>query len=335
MIISIEEVLPNDVLQEIASQLDGARIAIGGATGFVGRAMLACLNSIASVTGASFSVITLSRASNLCTGRAASSALHFSGDRAAFIKQCLDWQVSHYCHLATPTTLEKGAADLISTRESTIVLLEQMIEVARVTGRLKVLNASSGAVYGPNTSGFPASLSTQFSPLDWGDRVKDNYTRVKRESELLLSHANAEGLIEGTNARLFAFMGPGLPLDSHFAIGNFMSNAVTGKEIIVKNPIAVRAYLPREIMAACMVLALLLPKGELVHISSGSGLSLASYAQAIAEISGVPLKLSEGLRPDYYVGNAHPFEAFTENFNLEGYLGRWFDFEKLRLTSRL
>lgn len=335
MIISIEEMLPNDVLQEIASHLDGARIAIGGATGFVGQAMLACLNSIVNVTGASFSVITLSRSSNLCMGRTASSAVHFSGDRAAFLRQCLDWRVSHYCHLATPTTLEKGAADLISTRESTVVLLEQMIELARVTGRLKVLNASSGAVYGPNTSGIPARLSTQFSPLDWGDPVKDNYTRVKREAERLVADANAEGLIEGTNARLFAFMGPGLPLDSHFAIGNFMSNAVTGQEIHVKNPLAVRAFLPSEIMAACMVLALFLPKGELVHISNGSGLSLTSYAQAIAEISGVPLKLGEGLKPDYYVGSAHPFETFTENFNLEGYLGRWFDFEKLRLASRL
>jgi nucleoside-diphosphate-sugar epimerase len=46
------------------------------------------------------------------------------------------------------------------------------------------------------------------------------------------------------NPRLFAFAGPHLALDEHFAIGNFVLNAVKGEDIIVKgNPETVRSYM--------------------------------------------------------------------------------------------
>ena len=77
-----------------------------------------------------------------------------------------------------------------------------------------------------------------------------------------------------TNARLFAFFGPHLALDDHFAIGNFIRDGFRNKEILVKgNPETRRSYL--YITNLIQVLIRLIDKPDIKQLNVGSDNSIS------------------------------------------------------------
>ena len=108
----------------------------------------------------------------------------------------------------------------------------RILEVlATKSSKVRLLLLSSGAVYGRLPAGM-LSVSEDWSgapdPLD----PASAYGEGKRVSELLCSMATAMNPdFEVAIARCFAFVGPHLPLDKHFAIGNFISAALRGEDI--------------------------------------------------------------------------------------------------------
>jgi dTDP-glucose 4,6-dehydratase len=106
-----------------------------------------------------------------------------------------------------------------------------------------VLFTSSGAVYGKQPSTITHIKEGQYFGLDINDPY-NAYAEGKRLAELYCSIYYTRYNLPVKIARCFAFVGPYLPLEKHFAIGNFIFNAVKGEDIVIKGDgTAYRSYL--------------------------------------------------------------------------------------------
>ena len=108
----------------------------------------------------------------------------------------------------------------------------------------QILFVSSGAVYG-NQSPDLDRLSEQspMTPIDRMSKNKRAYAKAKRAAEFTMASLYQQGF-NISIVRCFAFVGPWLPRDQHFAIGNFIANGLRKEPIIVQARHAVyRSYM--------------------------------------------------------------------------------------------
>ena len=116
-----------------------------------------------------------------------------------------------------------SAVTTISVEEQTSVILDgtrHVAEFAERCGCRTVLFTSSGAVYGPGTA--PVAETAPCRPAT-------AYGKGKLAAERLLLESGLDVKI----ARCFAFTGPYLNKDIHYAIGNFMRDCLAGNDIVI------------------------------------------------------------------------------------------------------
>ncbi len=124
-----------------------------------------------------------------------------------------------------------------------------LLHHAAVNGIPRFLFVSSGAVYGPQPSNMPAipeSHNGIADPLN----PANTYGVAKRCAEHLCALYQQQHGIETIIARCFAFVGQDLPLDVHFAIGNFIRDALLAPAITVNGDgTPIRTYMDQRDLA--------------------------------------------------------------------------------------
>ena len=110
----------------------------------------------------------------------------------------------------------------------------------------KILFTSSGAVYGiqpKHITKIKEDYLEKYQKINFKDGYKEKYSSIKLKSENLFKELGNEGL-KVSIARCFSFVGPNLPQNSHYVIGNFINNILRNKNINIKaNYKIIRSYM--------------------------------------------------------------------------------------------
>lgn len=276
----------NDILvrkPEVWEGLRGASLFISGGTGWFGRWLLEAIAFANARLDAGITVMALSRNpsafARLAPHLANNSAIRFHrGDVRDF--DFPDQYFSHFIHAATTSAHETFQGEAPLDKFDTLVAgSRRVLDFAAKVQPAHFLFTSSGAAYGPSSLGRPWCEEDLLAP-DTTDHLSA-LGQAKRSAEFLCSaYAHQHGW-SLTIARCFAFVGPFMPLDIHYAIGNFMRCAQKNEPIIINGDGSpVRSYL---YMADLVVwlLAALQRKGAPTIFNVGS-----DEAVTIAELAG-------------------------------------------------
>jgi dTDP-glucose 4,6-dehydratase len=133
-------------------------------------------------------------------------------------------------HAATETVSNQTPTGNLDLLSSIVDGTERVLQFAAGHGCRKLLFTSSGAVYGKQPSEI-THLSESYSGAPDALLEASAYGEGKRMAENLCTLYAAQSQMECKIARCFAFVGPHLPLDAHFAVGNFI------RDILRKQPI--------------------------------------------------------------------------------------------------
>ncbi|MFI5258667.1 MAG: NAD-dependent epimerase/dehydratase family protein [Candidatus Limnocylindrales bacterium] len=283
------------------------RLFVTGGTGFFGRWMLESFLRANDELRLGAEAIVLTRDPD----RFANAAPHIAGhpairmhvgDVRSFDPPGQD--CSHVLHMATETAFASARASFETAVQGT----RQVLDFAARHDVRRLLLTSSGAVYGPQ----PPEIERLFEEYAGAPRPDDpstGYGHGKRAAEFLCAVAAAETGLQATIARCFAFVGPLLPLDANFAIGNFIRDALHGERIdVMGDGTPRRSYLYAADLAIWLWTILFRGEsGRPYNVGSEADLSIGDLALLVAEVlrPGIPVHVAvqpaAGARPARYV----------------------------------
>jgi nucleoside-diphosphate-sugar epimerase len=309
---------------ELWTPLRSGRILVTGATGFFGVWLLESLLTVNRELGLGLQIFAQSRnpAGFLArmphlVGASGIRWIQAAPDKltAADIRDvdgagcaCLDAMV----HLVTE-------ADQAVTRErpeaatATIVgTTQRALDLARETEMRYFLYTSSGAVYARAWTGTPGRIS-EAHPLSVG--VTDPAAGyafsggIKLKAEELCGIYHRQHGLNATIARCFTFIGPQMPLQGKFAMGNFLHDALHGRDIVIKGDGApVRSYLYAADLTVWLWTILLRGvAGQPYNVGSEQAISLSDTAAVVRREVAPSARVKvlgqgqSGNPPDYYV----------------------------------
>ena len=265
---------------------DSAHILLTGGTGFFGRALLRAWLAQFNAGAPTPQVTVLTR-----------SPETFNLQYPEFSHQ--PWLQLHCGDISQPNSLPHGSAFthiLHAAADSTLgpqlTPLQRydqivngtrhLLDLAVACGAHRFLLTSSGAVYGTqphHLNHIPENWHGMPDPLN----PSNAYGVAKRAAEHLCAlYRQAHGL-DTVIARCFAFVGSDLPLDAHFAIGNFIRDALWRSEITVAGDgTPMRSYLDQTDLAHWLIT--LLERGitgEAYNVGSDRAIDIADLATLI------------------------------------------------------
>jgi len=318
--------------------LRGKRLFITGGTGFFGRWLLESFALANDRLGLGATVLALTRDPAAFAKKAPPLAnrrdIEFlQGDVRDF--RFPSGRFDAVIHAATEASAKLNEENPLVMLDTIVAGTRRALDFAVHAGSKCFLLTSSGAVYGPQPPTVER-VSEDFAGAPDPSAPNAAYGEAKRMGELLCHvYARKHGL-DVKIARCFAFVGPGLPLDAHFAIGNFIRDALAGGPIVINGDgTPIRSYLYAADLAVWLWKILFAgANGRPYNVGSARLVSIAETAQAVVRaLNGknpivIVQKPVAARAPSCYAPDASRARSELD-------LGEWIDLEEgVRRTAQ-
>lgn len=299
--------LPPEDLERVFEQTRGlwrraSRVLFTGASGFFGSWMLESFLYAGTRLDIPFRAIAVTRNAH----RFSQQLPHLAGDPRVEIVESdaallpmPAGPVDFIIHSLVPD----AATPLPETDAIFQASTKRLLEIAVFKQARSFLLCSTGAVYQPKLPPAQFSEDDPLVPLDG----PVSYGQIRRRLEDQCLSALANSAVALKIARGFAFVGPRLPLDASFAIGNFLSDALAGRPITVKGDgTPVRSYMHAADLAAWLWTILTEGQpGRAYNVGSEEAVTIGDLARRIGRMLDVPViiegKPMAGAAPNFFV----------------------------------
>ncbi len=264
-------------------ELAGSRIFITGGTGFFGIWLLESIVAANDRLKVGVGATVLSR-----------NPQHFLDRMPHLVSRPeFDWLCGHpatfsfpsarhdyLLHLATATSAHLDRTNPVEMIKTKLFSVTHALDYARYAGIRRMLVTSSGAVYGPQ----PAELSRIPETYQGGPDPMNAASAYGEGKRLVEQMCALTPEVETVVARCFSFIGPHLPLDARFAVGNFMRDAIAGEQIAVQEEgTAVRSLLHAADLTIWLLAILVRGQpGRAYNVGSEEAVTIAELAQRVA-----------------------------------------------------
>lgn len=284
--------------ENLFTLLRDKRIFLTGGTGFFGKWLLESFLSVNKSFGLNAQVTVLSRHPNEFLAQnpwlaAESSVTFLPGDVRDFT-----FPNSHFDFVIHAATEASAKLERENPREMYAVIVDgtrRVLEFAANADVSRLMLTSSGAVYGEQPTdvshigeGYPGCPASA-------------YGKGKLAAEKMCADAGAQNGFVTLLPRCFAFVGPYLNLDIHFAVGNFIRDCLEKRPIVLRGDgTPLRSYLYAADLAEWLWTILL--KGEHArpyNVGSDEAISIHDLALKVRACAGTdnPIAIQESPNP--------------------------------------
>ena len=279
----LDEIL--DATRPLWEEMRGQRLFLTGGTGFFGCWLVESFLHIERTLALGAHITVLSRDPK----RFLDKVPHLRGQGALTLHagdvrdfRFPEGEFRYVIHAATEASAKQLAESPHQMLSTILAGTARTLDFAATAGTRKLLLTSSGAVYGPQPptlTHMPEDFAGAPDPL----LPQSVYGEGKRASELMCALATQSSM-EAKIARCYAFLGPHLPLDTHFAAGNFLADALADRPIaIASDGTALRSYLyASDLTTWLWTMLFCAPSLRAYHVGSEEVISIRELAEVAA-----------------------------------------------------
>ena len=314
-----------DQLSHLFNTLDKQHIFITGATGWIGSWLLETLIYIAESSKLNLKISILTRnkkkfAKNFPYLYKSKILEVKEGDLSKSKFKLKIKSIDYIIHAATDTNHYLEESHALLTADTIVEGTRKVLDLCLENNVKKILFLSSGAIYGQMPlSASPFRETDIFSPNP--NDIRSAYGEAKRYAELLCVMYYKKFSVPYTTARCFSFIGPRLPLNTHYAIGNFLKNILDKQEVIIHSDgKSLRSYMYMADLVIWLLTLLFIGKnGEVYNVGSDIAYSIQDIVQVM--MKSVKAKnnykiMNKSISDSYYIPN---IQKARKDLNLEIY----------------